>query len=741
MLHLVANLGEPVVALQEGEHAVVIEADVGRTVGEHAGIADIETIDEVRLQQSLFEGELLAGALGEPEQSVGEQRVGSQGAVHAEPEPALASDRSDVVDDLLGALHAAELLGVGVDDRAGLSRRCSGIQLIGTEDDVDVDLVGQFGDRRLESPLPDVAPRANDIGPDLDIDAWAHVLDDTARIVTIMTRPAQDVQATFCATLVDEWVRCGVRHAVVAPGSRSTPMALALVDRTDIETHVFVDERSAAFVALGIGVATGAPALLLCTSGTAATHFHAAVVEASQSAVPILVLTADRPSELHGVGAPQTIEQTNLYGDAVRWFHDPGVAADEDRSSWRAVAATAWGRAGGDSPGPVHLNLPFREPLLGVAGELPEVQPSVAPASRPIDIDGVLGLLDSTKGLIVAGNGVDDVLAVEDLAKATGWPVLADPMSGCQALDASVIRFDAVQRHSAFAAAHRPEVVLQLGMPPSSKVLAQWLAGSGAVHVAVSPGGLISDPNLVGARQVHAPIGRLCSQLVAKVTRVAERTWLAEWMAADRTARRVLDSALVAEPILSEPGTARAVTAAMPPGGHLVVASSMPVRDVEWFGTARHDITVHSNRGANGIDGVIATGIGVALGSGAPTTVLLGDVAFCHDLSSLTALQARGLDLTIVVTDNDGGAIFSFLPQATALPPDRFEMLFGTPHGTDIVEVARALGLRAYTAKSADDLAAAFDEPDTSVVRVASDRRVNVEVHATLNDAVVAALG
>jgi 2-succinyl-5-enolpyruvyl-6-hydroxy-3-cyclohexene-1-carboxylate synthase len=212
------------------------------------------------------------------------------------------------------------------------------------------------------------------------------------------------------------------------------------------------------------------------------------------------------------------------------------------------------------------------------------------------------------------------------------------------------------------------------------------------------------------------------------------------WVRADHVARAALDAVLDAEQRLSEPGTARSITAAIPAGGHLVVASSMPVRDLEWFGTPRGDITVHANRGANGIDGVIATAIGVAIGSGAPTAVLLGDVAFCHDSSSLTALRSRGLDLTVVVTDNDGGAIFSFLPQATALPSDRFEQLFGTPHGTDIVEVARAFGLRAYTADSAELMVAAFDEPDTCVVRVGSARKENVEVHAALNAAVVAAL-
>jgi 2-succinyl-5-enolpyruvyl-6-hydroxy-3-cyclohexene-1-carboxylate synthase len=518
-------------------------------------------------------------------------------------------------------------------------------------------------------------------------------------------------------------------------------MALALAQRTDIVVHVFLDERSAAFAALGIGCASGVPGVLLCTSGTAATHFHAAVVEAHQSGVPLLVITADRPPELHGVGAPQTIEQTNLYGGAVRWFHDPGVADDDTRASWRSVASTAWGRAHGMSAGPVHLNLPFSEPLLGASGLLPEAESPVSLVSPSFDLEGLVGLLDAVNGIIVAGNGVDRPEAVQALADATGWPVLADPLSGCQTLDAAIVRFDAILRHSAFALGHRPAAVLQLGMPPASKVLSLWLAKSGAKQVAVSPVGLISDPNLVGAQQVHAPLGDLCAQLAAVLPGGRSKEWHDGWIAADRVARSALDVVLDAEQCLSEPGTARAVTASMPAGGHLVVASSMPVRDVEWFGAQRGDITVHSNRGANGIDGVIATAIGVAIGSGAPTAVLLGDVAFCHDLSSLAALQSRGLDLTIVVTDNDGGAIFSFLPQASALPADRFEKLFGTPHGTDIVEVARALGLRAYTAKSGRDLAAAFDENDVSVVRVASSRRENVDVHARLNDAVVAALG
>ena len=555
-----------------------------------------------------------------------------------------------------------------------------------------------------------------------------------------MTSAPQDVQATFCATLVDQWVRLGLCHAVVAPGSRSTPMALALVANSALDVHVFHDERSASFAALGIGLSTGSPAALLCTSGTATTHFHGAVVEAHQSGVPMLVLTADRPPELHGVGAPQTIEQAHLYGDAVRWFHDAEVADEDHRTTWRSLASTAWRKATGDMPGPIHVNLPFREPLVGVAGDLPDLDATSSTLPPLPAIDDLFDLLESPHGVIVAGNGVDEPESVEALSDATGWPVLADPLSGCQTLGCAVVRFDALLRHQGFAADHRPAVVLQLGMPPASKVLAQWLAASGATYVAVSPVGVISDPNLVGARQLHASIGVLCSELAVKASE-GDRTWIDSWLDADRTARSTINDALVAETTLTEPGAARAITAAVPAGGHLVVASSMPVRDVEWFGTPRSDVVVHSNRGANGIDGVIATAIGVAIGAAAPTAVLLGDVAFCHDASSLTALGARGLDLTIVVNDNDGGAIFSFLPQAATLPSDRFEQLFGTPHGTDVVEVARAFGLRAYSADTEEVLAAAFDEPDTCVVRIASNRRDNVDVHAALNAAVVAALG
>lgn len=553
-----------------------------------------------------------------------------------------------------------------------------------------------------------------------------------------MTQAPEDVQATFCATLVDQWVRMGLRHAVVAPGSRSTPMALALAARADLSLQIAHDERSAAFIALGIGMATRVPAALLCTSGTAATHFHAAVVEADLSGVPLLALTADRPPELQGIGAPQTINQVRLYGDVVRCYADPGVAETGASSTWREFAAQWWALATGANPGPVHVNLPLREPLVGVAGELPPlgvVEPEPNDEQSPFDAAGLAASLSARRGVIVAGSGVDDAAAVEVLANALLWPVFADPRSGCRHLPHAVSCFDPILRSAAFADAHRPEVVLHLGEPPASKVLGQWLLAGEALHVHVHAQQRTIDPlRLVTQRIVSRP-SIACRELAALVS-AANDEWLADWKRAEQLGQRAIDAALQVEP-LSEPGIARMLSDR---DARLVVSSSMPVRDVEWFGRAQSETKVYANRGANGIDGVVATAIGVAVGSGERTVVLLGDVAFCHDQSSLTALAARQLPLTIVVVDNDGGGIFSFLPQAKTLLPEQFEQLFGTPHGTDIVGVARAHGLGATTATTTSELLAALGDAAITVVRVASDRRRNVVDHDRINTAVAKAI-
>ena len=565
----------------------------------------------------------------------------------------------------------------------------------------------------------------------------------------------QDVAATFCATLVDEWICGGVRHAVVAPGSRSTPLALALAARPDLEVEVFHDERSAAFAALGVGLASGVPAILLCTSGTAAAHFHAAVIEAHQSAVPMLVCTADRPPELRDVGAPQTIDQTQLYGAAVRWFHDPGVASAEASNSWRSMASHALATSTGLWPGPVHLNLPFREPLVGTAGDLPsrrlQGRSSTSSAVTPAlaDIADIATLMAGRRGVIVAGRGSGDPFVVAELAAAVGWPVLADVRSGLRSGRWSgpaegggvvVAAFDDILRSGVFTDAHRPEVVIRLGEAPASKVLGQWLAALDTVQIHVSSVPTWSDPDGVVDRHVTADVAVVCAALAEKAE-AADSAWLAGWMSAERIAQEAIDVVLgTSGDGLTEPRVARSLAQSLPPGANLVVSSSMPIRDVEWYGDRVGDARVFANRGANGIDGVVATATGIALATQAPTFVLIGDVAFLHDGSSLTALAKRSIDLRIVLVDNDGGGIFSFLPQAAVLGRERFELLFGTPHGTDFSALAAAHGLPVERVGTVADLVASLEQPGPRVTLVRSDRDTNVDVHEAVHRAVVTAL-
>ena len=549
---------------------------------------------------------------------------------------------------------------------------------------------------------------------------------------------AADIQATFCATLADEWVRRGVRHAVVAPGSRSTPMAVALATRTELSVHVVHDERAAAFVALGLGL-DSVPAVLLCTSGTAAANFHPAVVEAGLSNVPMLVVTADRPPELRDVGAAQTIDQIGLFGRSVRWFHDPGVADGAAASSWRSLARRAHEAATG---GPVHLNLPFREPFLGMAGELPVALPPLrsreggaAGSGGWLYADGVTDPLESSRGLILAGgrSGVRpaDVAA---LAAATGWPVLADPLSGCRGLDAAVTAFDALLRHDGFATDRRPEVIVRVGRPAASKVLGTWVASSGATMIQVGGPGVI-DPDHRVALSLPASAAIALAEQAGSFERSGD--WATSWISASQRAERAIEKFLGDLDVLSEPAVARAVAESMPDGGRLVVASSMPIRDLEWFGGPA--AVAHANRGANGIDGVVSTALGLALHD-RPTVALVGDIAFLHDGGALTALAHRGADLRIVVVDNDGGGIFSFLPQATALAEERFEQLFGTPHGTDVVAIARGHGVDAETVTTVEALRERVGRPGPTVTRIPTDRAANVALHAAINAAVADAL-
>lgn len=565
------------------------------------------------------------------------------------------------------------------------------------------------------------------------------------------TRP-EDLQATFCATLVDEWARAGVEHAVVSPGSRSTPLTVALAADERVEVHVHHDERSAGFMALGLALVTGEPTIVVTTSGTAAVELHPAVVEADLAAVPLLVCTADRPPELLDVGAPQAIDQTHLYGRAPRWFHAPGVADGASTARWRPLAARAYAEATGPRPGPVHLNLAFREPLLGDAGTLPEPRsvggagwtwrpPPEAPAEPVIS---VVEDLAGRRGVLVAGPGSGDGEVLHAVATALGWPVLAAPQASVWGVPGATIpAADGLLRVPALTERLRPEVIVLLGAPVASRVVGEWLAASGAAQVVAAGIGSWVDPH--GTASVVLPVD--AEALLAAwandldgVVPVDDGAWLRAWQEVGERARAAVEQVLAASGV-TEPGIAQTVVDSLPEGAALVVSSSMPIRDLEWYTAAVRPVSVLANRGANGIDGVVSTAVGVALASDRPTVLLIGDVAFLHDSNGLLGATSRGVDLVVVVVDNDGGGIFSFLPQGERLDPARFERLFGTPHGVDLAALASVHGATASMVGDVGPaLVAALAAGGVHVVVVRTDRADNLALHRRLNAAIADAV-
>ena len=565
-----------------------------------------------------------------------------------------------------------------------------------------------------------------------------------------------DPGSSAAHALVDEWARAGVTDAVVAPGSRSTPLALALAGESRVRVHVLLDERSAAGFALGLGHATGRPAVVCCTSGTAGAHFHGAVLEAYHGRVPIIVCTADRPPELHDVGAGQTVAQHQLFGESVRWFHDPGVpiAGPDATSTWRHLGARSVASALGPPAGPVHLNLPFREPLVPVGPVSAAAEGPVRPADvpwvtslvgtrAPTD-DQVDALVDAVRaephGVLVAGWGaaVSPASASAFLA-ATGWPLLADPLSNLRGVlpsDSVVVStYDAVLRDADAARWLAPEVVVRVGAPLTSAA-ARSALGVAASCWLVDPDDGWLDPTRAATVRLRCDADELLTRVADRLGPRAEPSeWSRRWEEVERTARSALDAHCDADPTLFEGRIARDVVASIPAGSAIVVASSMPVRDVESFAAPRDGVRFLANRGTNGIDGMVSTVLGVAAGRAAATVGLLGDLCFLHDSNGLLGSRARGVDATFVVVDNDGGGIFSFLPQASspAVPTGDFELLFGTPHGIDLAALAAVHGIPCTEVTVAADVgpavAASVAEGGVRVVLARTERATNVAHH------------
>jgi len=577
----------------------------------------------------------------------------------------------------------------------------------------------------------------------------------------------------LAGALTDQLVASGLRHAVICPGSRSTPIAVSLASHPGIRTWVLIDERAAAYFALGMARQLTAPVVILSTSGTAAANFLPAVVEARLSRIPLIVLTADRPPELRDWGAAQTIDQIHLFGSHVKWFVDMPVPDGEAALARhaRATATRAVQAARSDPAGPIHLNVPFREPLLPedlsptrqvwpnlVQSHLNNSRPELE-ASRHVPVAAAVDELASQivqepHGIIVCGPG--EVAGLADaaaaLSAASGYPILPDPLSGVRfgshdrtgVIDA----YDPLLRDQQIADALQPELVIRVGAVPTSKPLQQFLqARSDRVHVVIESGAP-RDPS-------HLATSYMLGDAAATLATLAERiggfgtsgnsVWRDAWKAVDRTVATAIDSALAQEEDPFEGRAASEVAALLPEGATLVVGNSMPIRDVDAFVRGDHrQLRIVSNRGANGIDGVVSTALGAAAVAAGPVVLLVGDLSFLHDLNGLLAAAKYELDATVVVFNNDGGGIFSFLPQAGQLDAPTFEALFGTPIGLDVAAAVRLFG--ASHARPGNwpafrrEFCRAIDGHGLSVIELVTDRNRNVTQHRTVWSAVADAL-
>jgi 2-succinyl-5-enolpyruvyl-6-hydroxy-3-cyclohexene-1-carboxylate synthase len=560
----------------------------------------------------------------------------------------------------------------------------------------------------------------------------------------------------FGVTFADELARCGLREVVLAPGSRSTPLALAFGDlerRGKLRLHVRVDERSASFTALGLAKASGRPVAVLCTSGTAAANFHPAVIEADESVIPLLVLTADRPPELRATGANQAIDQIKLYGSAVRWFCEPGVPEQHPGAAayWRSLACQAWAHAAGAAgglPGPVHLNLALREPLVPDIGESPEPLPGrpdgqpwtrFGPSAAALNWPGPAATappleLDWTeRGIVVCGDGTPDgcAAALAELAERAGWPLLAEPSSGARRGPNALSAYQYLLAAPDFVAAHQPDLIVSAGRPGLSRAQMAFLGKPAIRHVVVGQGpDRWADPQRA-ATDVAAAIRLTGSRDAA--------AWLDGWLRADKAARVAVDAVLDAEPAICEPRLARDLASALPAGALLWTGSSMPVRDLDSHMAPRDDIRVLASRGASGIDGTTSAAIGAALAHDGPAFALVGDLAFLHDAPGL-AIGPREPrpDLCLIVVNNDGGGIFSTLEQAAC---DGFERLFGTPLGAALHHLAAAFGVPYHLLDHPDDLVKHLHGGGLRIIEARTDRAAGAELRGRLRESATNAIG
>ncbi|MFW5937881.1 MAG: 2-succinyl-5-enolpyruvyl-6-hydroxy-3-cyclohexene-1-carboxylic-acid synthase [Halanaeroarchaeum sp.] len=584
-----------------------------------------------------------------------------------------------------------------------------------------------------------------------------------------MTAPNRNT--LWARAIVDELVKSGVESVVVAPGSRSTPLTVAAAQDDGLQVYSHLDERSAAYFALGRGKRTGEPTALVCTSGTAAVNFHPTVVEAAQARVPMVVLTADRPPELRDSGANQTIDQVKLYGDAVRFYEDlPEPEADPRKlRSLRTTVDRAVATTTGTPAGPVHLNVPFRKPLEPV--EVPGDVPDSFAADHPLAATGRDGAFvtpeigrptlaaeklarvgrrvqSATRGLIVAGP--DDAFgvtpdAVAALAEASGYPVFADPLSdvrfGPHRHRGNVIgAYDGFLSPAVCENWEGPDVVLRFGASPTSKALRTYLSAIDARQYVVDPAGEWREATFTASDLLVADPSRFAERLAETVTRTPHEAWHDRLVTAAVRHWEVVESKATAD---LEGAVLERVVASAPDPATLVVSNSMPVRDLDRFGPPTDaDLTVLANRGTSGIDGVTSTALGAGSATDDPLVFVTGDLSYFHDMNGLLALDRFDLSATIVLIDNDGGGIFHMLPIEEYDPP--FTDQFVTPHGLDFSGTETLYDLGFTTVDDLDKFESAYeqslDAPGTQVIAVETDAERSHRLREAIEDAVVSSL-
>jgi 2-succinyl-5-enolpyruvyl-6-hydroxy-3-cyclohexene-1-carboxylate synthase len=571
--------------------------------------------------------------------------------------------------------------------------------------------------------------------------------------------PAAQAVERVVGTFVDALARAGVHHVCACPGSRSTPLAIKLAQHPRIKLWMHLDERSAAYFGLGLARAAREPVGLLATSGTAAANFFPAIVEANLARVPLVVLTADRPHELRDNGAAQTIDQLRLYGNHVRWFFDlpePEPNADQLRLV-STLAARAVSTALAEPAGPVHLNWPFREPLVPTSDgrdyvAQPQLNVTNARLAPPTELvaDLTRDLAQAPRGIIVAGPADDPDLprALERLAARLGYPILADPLSGsrCGPFDHLLVidAYDALLRSSADIQRHRPELVLRFGALPTSKPLQQFIQSlTDARVIVVDPGGW-RDPGNLATDMLHVDPVLLCYALADAIREGVSDDWATTWVRLNNAARRAIERHLQTVDELFEGKVFAELAQHLPDGALLYAGNSMPVRDLDTFlPRSSSSLRCLANRGANGIDGVVSSALGASAAGQSPVVLVIGDISFYHDLNGLLAARKYALDLLVVLLNNDGGGIFSFLPQADAVA-EHFEQLFGTPHGLDFRPFVQGYGGHFVRVDDWSGFNAAvgsgLERGGLQVVEVPTDRTHNVAQHRAVWRAVTDAL-